>query len=84
MPNREINIITCDINDDIGNSYKIEYGSQLMEQNKPTLNDEPVVILNRIRDTPDWGIDHNVNIQLSNGEEKIVNLRDLDFLFYLT
>lgn len=72
----------CDINEDIGEGYKISFNSQILNYDNAVLNGEAVKILERIRDTPDYGIDERLKIQLANGEKAIVNIRDLDFKFH--
>lgn len=78
-----LSIETCDINEDIGDSFKIDFNSNVIHWDKAMLNGEPVKFIERIRQVPDWGIDEEVRIELSNGEQKIVNIHDLDFKFNL-
>lgn len=79
----ELNWDYCDVNEDIGDSYKIHYNGQVTNWSKATLNGEFVKFIERIRHENDWGIDKEVKIQLNNGEEKIVNIQDLDFKYHL-
>jgi len=79
----ELNIKICDINRDIGDSFKISFNGEILNPKNATYNGESIEILERIKDTPDWGIDEMLKIKLGNGEEKILNVRDLDFKFNL-
>lgn len=79
----EIDVNTIDINSDIGDSYKIEYNENILSFNKPMLNRESVIIIKRILEMPDYGIDKYLIIKLSNGKEETVHISDLDFKFYL-
>ena len=86
MPNNkedDLNFNLCDINKDVGGNYKIEYNSQILNPDKAVYNGKPIKILERIKEIPDWGIDKKLKIQLSNGEERIVNIEELDFKFHL-
>jgi len=85
MPKKEDDLYfnICDINEDIGDSYKIEFNSQILNINNAVLNGKPIKILERIKEAPDYGIDKMLKIKLSNGEEKIVNIKELDFKYYL-
>ena len=79
----ELHINVCNINDEIGDSYKIQFNSQILSCNKPTLNNEEITIIERIRYENDYGIDQELKIRLKNGEEKIVNVQNLDFKYYV-
>lgn len=79
----ELTFSICDINDDIGDGFRIQYNGNIVNPNKATLNNEPVTILERIKETPDWGIDQRLKIQLATGEVKEVDIRDLKFRFNL-
>jgi len=85
MPKREdeLNIKICDINEDIGDSYKIEFNSQILNPDNAMLYGESIKILERIKETPDWGIDKMLKIRLSNGKEEIVDIKELDFKYHL-
>lgn len=79
----EPHIKTIDINEDVGDSYKISYNEELLEQNKPYYQGNPVEILEKIKEEPDYGIGQELKIKLSDGYKKIVDIRDLDFKFYI-
>jgi len=79
----ELNFDTCDINEDIGNSFKISYNGQILNHNNATLDGQSIKILERIRETPDYGIDTNLKIQLPSGEDKIINISEIDFKYNL-
>ena len=80
----ELNIMVCDINRDIGDSFKISFNGEILNPKNATYNGgESIEILERIKDTPDWGIDEMLKVRLNSGEEKVLNVRDLDFKFNL-
>lgn len=81
--NNKTEVDTCDINDDIGDSYKIEFNNQILNPENATYHGESIKILEHIKDDPDYGIDKNLKIQLPNNKTKIVNIHDLDFKFNL-
>lgn len=78
-----LNIEICDINEDIGDSYKINYNDDVLDWSKATLNGENVKFIKRIRREKDYGIDQEVQIELNTGDQKVVNVYDLDFKFNL-
>lgn len=80
----DLYIETCDINEDIGESYKIQFNNQILNSDMAMLNNESIKIIQRIKETPDWGIDQELKIQLANGDEKVVNISELDFKYHLT
>lgn len=73
----------CDINEDIGESYKISFNNQIssINRDKATLNGEPIEILERIRETPDYNIDNSLKVRLLSGEEKIIEVSEIDFKY---
>lgn len=79
----DLDINICNINDEIGDSYKIEFNSQILSCNRPTLNNEDIIIVERIRYKNDYGIDQELKIRLKNGEDKVVNISELDFKYYV-
>jgi len=79
----ELNIKLCDINDDIGDSYKISFNNEILNPERAIYNGKPIEILERIKDKNNWGIGTELKVKLLNGEEKVVNVRDLDFKFNL-
>jgi len=83
MPQRKLNFKLCNINEDVGDSYKIQFNSQILNPENVMFNGQPVKILERIKNTPDYGIDTMLRIKLFDGEEKIVNIRELDFKYHL-
>lgn len=79
----ELGLNFRNINDDIGEGFKIQFNNQIINPDKATYNGEQIYILERIKDDPDYGIDQNLKIKLKSGEEKVVNIKDLDFKFNL-
>lgn len=74
----------CDINEDIGEGFKIEFNDNIIHPDKAILNNEKVEIIERVRKPNDYGIDRELRIRLFNGDERIVNIKELDFKFNLT
>lgn len=80
----ELDITVCDMNEDIGDSYKIEFNSQVLDWSTARYNGSPIEVIERIKKTPDYGIDKELKIRVQDtGEELIVNIKELDFLFHL-
>ena len=79
----EISLKLCNINDDIGDSYKISFNSEILNPEKATYNGEPIKILERIKENPDWGIDQQLKIELPDNEQKIIDINEIDFKFNL-
>lgn len=82
LSNDELHVDICDINKDIGDSYKIDYNSQIIYSNRVKLNNEHVEIIERIKKKP-YGIDTELKIKLASGDERHVNIRDLDFGYHV-
>ena len=74
----------CDVNEDIGDSYKIGFNTQVLNWSKGRYQGNSFDMIERIKEKPDYGIDKEVRIRLhSTGEEMIVNIKDIDFLYRL-
>ena len=71
----ELNIKLCNINDDIGDSFKINFNSEILNPKNATYNGESIEILEKLKDKNNWGIGTELKVKLLNGEEKIVELR---------
>lgn len=80
---KEDSFALCDINEDIGEGYKIEFNSQILNSDKATIDGEPIEILERILEEPNYGIDRNLKVRLLNGEEKIVHIKDIEFKYHI-
>lgn len=78
----DLHVAICDINQDLGDNFKIDFNGQIITKDKVTLNDEKVEILERIKNEP-YGIDTELKVKLLNGEEKHVNIQDLDFGYHV-
>jgi len=83
LMSNELHIKLCDINDDIGDSFKISFNGEILNPKRATYNGEPIEILERIKDNPDWDIDELLTVKLPNGKVTILNVNDLDFKFNL-
>jgi len=77
----ELNIKLCDINDDIGDSFKINFNAEILNPERATYNSEAIEILEKIKDEHNWGIGSQLRIKLLNEEEKIIDIKELDFKF---
>jgi hypothetical protein len=80
--NEELNLAVWDINEEVGESFKIEFNAQILSKDRIKLNGEKVEILERIKNKP-YGIDTELKIKLQNGDEKHVDIRDLDFGYHV-
>lgn len=80
----ELNIKLCNLNEDVGDSYKIEFNSQILDYKNVVYQGKSVEILERIKDNPDWGIEKNLRVKLPNGNETVLNVNELDFKYHLT
>lgn len=79
----EMNISYCDINEDVGDGYRIYYNTQVLDWSKATLDNEPVKFIELVENDKDW-IRSNKDVKiLLNNEEKVVNIEDLIFRFNL-
>jgi len=83
LMSEELHIKLCDINDDIGDSFKINFNEEILNPNKAIYNGEPIEILEQIKDKNNWGIGTELRIKLLSGEEKIVDIKEIDFKFNL-
>lgn len=80
----ELNITICDMDEDIGDSYKIEFNSQVLDWSTARYKGSPIEVIERIKKDPDYGIDRELKIRVQDtGEELIVNIKELDFLYHL-
>jgi len=73
-----------DINHDIGDGYRICYNNQIINNDKAMLNNQHIKILEHIKDEPDYGIGSTLKVELSNGDSKTVDVKDLRFAFNLS
>lgn len=82
IPTTDLYVETCDINEDIGEGFSINFNSQILHPEKATFNNEKVEIIERIKNS-NYGTDSELKIRLSNGEEKIVDIEELEFGFHV-
>lgn len=74
-----------DFDKDVGNSYKIDFTAEVMDWNTARYHGQPIEFLERIKDTPDYGIDTKIRIRIpQSGEELVTDVRDLDFVFHVS
>jgi hypothetical protein len=81
--NNELRINITDINDDIGNGYSIAFSSQVLDWTKAMYKGEKITFIERIKETPDYGIDTKIKAQLPSGETTIIDIKDIEFAFNL-
>lgn len=79
----EFRVELADINQEIGEGYKVGFNAQLMNHHKPMLNGKPVKILKQLKDTPDYGIGQRLIVELSDGNEGEVQIDSLDFKYHI-
>jgi len=79
----ELNVKICDINRDIGDSYQIGFNNQILNPERAMYNSEAIEISERINDKNNWGIGTELKVKLLNGEEKIVDIKEIDFKYNL-
>jgi len=82
LSEKEMNINICDINKEFGNSFKIEFNSQIINEEHITIHGEKVAIVERIK-KEQYGMDKTLIIQLPSGETKEVNIKELDFNYHI-
>ena len=81
----EIHIKICDLTEDVGESFRIGYTKQVLDWDTARYHGEPIKLIEKIKDDPVYHLDKKVKIQLpSSGEELVVDVSDLDFLFHVT
>lgn len=74
--------IICDINEDLGDSFKISFNDQIIDMDKATYKNEKVEIVEFIRKEK-YYIDNELKIKLQNGNVIKVCAEDLDFKYNL-
>lgn len=72
-----------DLEQDIGDHYSIAFNANVLDWSKGRYNGQPFKMLKRIKETPDYGIDTTVVIELPDGSAKVVNVRDIEFMFHV-
>lgn len=72
----------CSFDEEVGDSYKISFNSQVLNWENALYQGKPFKMIERILETPNYGIDTNVKIEID-GEEKIVSIEDIDFKFHI-
>lgn len=77
-----LKVSVCDINEEMGDSFKISFNSQILNKDRAMLNGEKVEIVETIKNKP-YGIDDELKVRLPNGDVEHVNVNDLDFSFHL-
>lgn len=73
----------CDLEKDIGDSFKLYFNNEVFIGQEALLEGKGVVIVKCIKEDVNYGLDKKVKVRLLNGEEKIVEVQDLDFKFNL-
>lgn len=77
----EDDIQLCNMDEDIGKSYKIHFTGQLFDYHKniPLFKGESVKIIEEEKREDNWGIEKKVKILMKDNTEKWVELQELDF-----
>ena len=71
-----------DIQQNIGNSFKNDYNSEVIDWSKARYRNEPIEFLERVKEDPDYGVDHIIKAKISNGNIVELDIRkDVAFLF---
>lgn len=85
IPKNDLKIMTCDVsNTELGNHYKLHFNAEVLDWSKARYKGEPIELIHRIKETPDFGMDTKSKIKvLSTGEEKNVDIKELDFLYHI-
>lgn len=78
----KLNIEVCDLNDELGIGYQIQFNSQVLNSDNVYHKGEKVEVIS-FKKTHPFGIDTSVTIKLPSGEEKEVEINKLTFGFYL-
>ena len=73
-----------DINEDIGDYYNIHFNSQVLDWSKARYKGEKITFIERIKESPDYGIDTEIKAQLPSGEITIIDINDIEFAFNLS
>ena len=82
----ELQVNICDMNEDIGDSYKLEYASQVLDWSKARYHGEPVEFVRVVRPADERPFLHDDRVQIRRpGSEWSfeVDMEDLDFLFHV-
>lgn len=84
LPAKDVKVATVGVEKEFGNGFHVPYSSQVLDWSKARYNGIPLESIERIKEKLDYGIDTELKISLPTGEEKTVNVRDLEFQFHLT
>lgn len=82
----KLRVSICNVNEDIGDSYKLSYASQVLDWNKARYHGEPVLFAGVYNPTgkPHFLDDDRVQIQRTGSENiLVVCMEELDFLFHV-
>jgi hypothetical protein len=84
MEEAEISIANPD--EEVGDSYKIHYCSEIFDFHKkiPFYKGEKVEIIEKTKDARGYYISKTVKIKFTNGKTQLVDLEELDFPYNLT
>lgn len=73
----------CDLEEDVGDSFKIAFNSQILKKDRILYQGEQVTLLETLTNKP-HGISTLCKIQLPNGQIKEVEIEKLDFGYHVT
>lgn len=78
--NNELSINIVDINKEVGEGFKINFNSQIIDKDNISYNGQKVKIKEYIKESP-YGIDRDLIIEFENGKTERVNINNLTFGF---
>lgn len=77
-----LHVKTCDMHEDIGNSYKIDFNEQVLDWSTARYKGSPIELIEKI--TKNHYTDQQVRIRvLETGEELEIDVGELDFLYHV-
>ena len=84
QPINDLNIVTCNIASEIEDSYKIYFNDGVLDWSKGRYKGKSFNFIERIKETPDYGIDTKIKLEIPEYGEIIVDICEIDFLYQLT
>lgn len=83
LEEEEENYSTCNLNEDIGDFYKLDFACSVIDKDKIYYNDEHVEFIRTVRIEGKLYIHNEVEIKLPSGEIKQVGIKELKFKYNL-
>ena len=82
IPSNDVNCDYTSLDDEVGDTYKISFNNQVIDWGKGLYQGKPFKMIERVKETPDYGIDSEVKIEID-GIQKIVSVEDIDFKYHV-